>query len=224
MDHNLVIENKTAERYLLGELTDAERDAYEEHYFECSECAEELLCGSEFMMYAREVEQEMVRETKVRTIFARTPWLRPLAMAACGVLAVGLALGTYKGIVTQRAMSAMKDGASAQIVYASVVLGPSRSAEDKPLPANKTFQLRFVIPPGSYKAYRTAVIGPSPSITESFPREVKADEAKSPISFVITAGALKPGDYAIEILGVKDDSTLDKGNVTSLPFRLEIQK
>lgn len=58
MDHDSVIDNKTPERYMLGELTDAEGDAYEEHYFECPECAEELRSGVEFMHCAREVMQQ----------------------------------------------------------------------------------------------------------------------------------------------------------------------
>jgi|GEM_PF-4118484 hypothetical protein len=55
MDHNLTIKNHLAERYLLGELTECEQEAYEEHFFECAACAEEVRLGSEFLQHARDV-------------------------------------------------------------------------------------------------------------------------------------------------------------------------
>ena len=40
MTHQDCIESLTAEGYILGELSAVERDHFEEHYFECPECAE----------------------------------------------------------------------------------------------------------------------------------------------------------------------------------------
>lgn len=104
MDHNFVIENKTAERYLLGELNDAERDAYEDHYFECPECAEELLCGTEFMHYAREVfkedtEQEAVAQSRLHqvapAVYSRPFWMRAMPVGAFAVLLLAAGIGLY---------------------------------------------------------------------------------------------------------------------------------
>src|SRR5215467_6189789 len=57
MDHNYVIENHTAERYLLHELPEDVRDAYEDHFFNCFVCAEEIKSASDFMETARHVVQ-----------------------------------------------------------------------------------------------------------------------------------------------------------------------
>jgi anti-sigma factor RsiW len=38
--HEEYVESMAAERYILGELPAAERDGFEEHYFECPECAD----------------------------------------------------------------------------------------------------------------------------------------------------------------------------------------
>ncbi|MCM3879190.1 MAG: zf-HC2 domain-containing protein, partial [Vicinamibacterales bacterium] len=35
-----------SERYLLGEMSEIERYAFEEHFFSCSECAEDVRAGS----------------------------------------------------------------------------------------------------------------------------------------------------------------------------------
>ena len=45
-----------AERYLLGELTDAERDQFEEHFFDCSACADDVR-GTPLPAGARELRQ-----------------------------------------------------------------------------------------------------------------------------------------------------------------------
>jgi hypothetical protein len=45
MDHRQAVETLALERYLLGEMADQERDAFEEHFFSCAECAEEARTG-----------------------------------------------------------------------------------------------------------------------------------------------------------------------------------
>src|SRR2546422_610857 len=41
----LAVETLALERYLLGEMPGEERDAFEEHFFSCAECAEEARAG-----------------------------------------------------------------------------------------------------------------------------------------------------------------------------------
>src|SRR5438093_13705827 len=42
MDHEEAIKLRAAERYILQELSPDERDDFEEHYFMCVECADEV--------------------------------------------------------------------------------------------------------------------------------------------------------------------------------------
>jgi anti-sigma factor RsiW len=49
MDHKVAITTHAVERYLLGEMPVSERDAFEEHYFECAECGNEVRSGSDLM-------------------------------------------------------------------------------------------------------------------------------------------------------------------------------
>jgi len=218
MDHDVVVNNYTAERYLLGELTETEREAYEEHYFDCAECSEEVLYGSEFMQIAREVciaePDDAQPETGPATGW-RSNWFRPVAMAACGLLAVGLGVNSYQSMTRNH-------GKGAQIVSASAVLNPDRSPEDGALPANKSVRLKFTVPPGNFRAYRSVIAGPSN--VERLPLEINAEQAKSAVEIVIDPGTLEPGSYAVVIRGVNEDGTLDKRSETRLPFRLEIQQ
>ena len=55
MNHDEAIRLKAAEKYLLGELNAELRDQYEDHYFGCAECAQEVRTGAVFIDNARDV-------------------------------------------------------------------------------------------------------------------------------------------------------------------------
>jgi hypothetical protein len=42
MDHLRAVTTLATERYILGEMTDEERESFEEHYFSCPECADDV--------------------------------------------------------------------------------------------------------------------------------------------------------------------------------------
>jgi hypothetical protein len=41
-EHKEAIESLAAERYMLDEMTDAERESFEDHYFNCRFCSEDV--------------------------------------------------------------------------------------------------------------------------------------------------------------------------------------
>jgi len=53
MDHLQAVNTLAAERYLLEEMTDAERDEFEGHFFSCKDCAEDLRAGAVMIDGAR---------------------------------------------------------------------------------------------------------------------------------------------------------------------------
>jgi anti-sigma factor RsiW len=55
MDHNEAVRLLAAEKYLLGELPNLRREEYEEHYFDCADCAEDITDAVAFMESARQV-------------------------------------------------------------------------------------------------------------------------------------------------------------------------
>lgn len=46
MEHKEAIRIHAVDRYLLGELTAVEREEFEEHFFSCGECSEDLHMGA----------------------------------------------------------------------------------------------------------------------------------------------------------------------------------
>ena len=60
MNHSEAVEQMASERYLLNELTPDARDAYEEHVFDCPECALDLRAGAVFVHEAKAQLPELV--------------------------------------------------------------------------------------------------------------------------------------------------------------------
>lgn len=126
MDHRKAVESKASERYLLGEMSRHERDMFEEHYFECVQCAEDVRTGTAFVDNARSVfreeaplldEQEEDRGRRGQAGRARvlrdhgagwlSEWLRPSSLVPMAA-AVSLAFITsYQSLVTLPALKKM---------------------------------------------------------------------------------------------------------------------
>ena len=49
MEHEQAVRNLAVECYLLGEMAPGEREAFEEHYFECAICGEDLRAATQFL-------------------------------------------------------------------------------------------------------------------------------------------------------------------------------
>lgn len=45
MEHQEAIDTLASERYILGEMSEAERDSFEEHFFACADCADDVLAA-----------------------------------------------------------------------------------------------------------------------------------------------------------------------------------
>jgi len=53
MEHNEAVQQMATEKYLLGELSPELRDAFEEHFFDCPECALDLRSATVFLEEAK---------------------------------------------------------------------------------------------------------------------------------------------------------------------------
>jgi len=58
MNHLDAVKGKLAEGYLLGDLTDQQREAFEQHYFGCRVCAIEVKLGAMLLANLKRVLRE----------------------------------------------------------------------------------------------------------------------------------------------------------------------
>jgi hypothetical protein len=88
MSHEDAVRTMAAERYLLDEMSEVERHAFEEHFFSCAECAEDMRIGDSMRTAAREMGQRspaVLPFRRARRFQAVVPW----AVAASLALMVG---------------------------------------------------------------------------------------------------------------------------------------
>src|SRR5919198_3603093 len=91
MDHKEAERTHAADRYLLGELSAGEREQFEEHFFSCPECAEEVRAGAVLRANARAVFQREERPLRERLGWRQWLSSRPavaISWALASVLAI----------------------------------------------------------------------------------------------------------------------------------------
>lgn len=77
MEHEQAVTDLAVEAYLLGEMSLSEREAFEEHYFSCAVCAEDVRSAARFIDEAKDVlrhgEPGNAAETSIRPLLSQTP-------------------------------------------------------------------------------------------------------------------------------------------------------
>src|ERR1700678_3664544 len=106
MDHNQAVREKATERYLFNEPDPGVRDQFEEHLFDCQDCALDLRAAAMFVEQSKVVLSEKPEAVTVRVpaaVPARSGWfgsiwfgwMRPAF--AVPVLALLLVVIGYQG-------------------------------------------------------------------------------------------------------------------------------
>jgi hypothetical protein len=107
MDHELAVKSQACEKYLLGELSPERREAFEEHYFSCVECATQLRIAAELVGATRAILATEPTDLSKRAVTAADdvrvprgwfPWLQPI-FAIPAFAALLLVIG-YQNFVT----------------------------------------------------------------------------------------------------------------------------
>src|SRR5271170_7005497 len=157
MDHNQAVREKATERYLLNELDPDVRDQFEEHLFDCQDCALDLRTAAMFVEQSKVVLAE-----KPEAAVARVPvpepvpsgwfgWLRPAFAAP--VFALLLVVIGYQVVTNARLRHA---AGSPQILASAVINVGTRSATVAQVSAHpgEAFQLSINVPPDHYSSYK----------------------------------------------------------------------
>lgn len=223
MKHEEAIGGLAAERYLLGEMKDEERSAFEAHYLNCAECLEAVTVGGEFMEEALPVARHLQVEEGTGSSPAREAGFFSKLMsglkspAPAWALLVILCMGGtiwYEALQLQgqhRELAALKVPAQ-EIRYS--LKGQSRSGgPGVTIQARRNTPLRLKVEftPGDFIAYRADVLTASGERKYSVPLSVKPDEDSITISLL--AGALSSGRYSIVVFGIdKSGRESETGN------------
>jgi anti-sigma factor RsiW len=223
MDHNLVVREKMTEKYLLGELDPNLKDEFEEHFFVCPVCAEDVRAGSEFVAYSKNILQES-DEPERATTPRREPrrwewfsWLRP-QFAVAALVALLVVIG-YQNLVTLPQLA--RAVRTPQFLPATAVNLLTYGAGDSALTIHKgeSFLINVIVPPGPrYTAYTVELYNPAGNLAESLPISPSTADTW-PIRF--PAGDWKAGRYKLTVRGRNADG--QNAEVGSASFELKAQ-
>lgn len=223
MDHSEAIKSQAAEKYLLGELTIALRDEFEEHFFSCTECADNVRSGAALIDNARQVlRQEADERSRLPLRVGRWPsWLQPAwGFAAAAVLLFGIV--AYQNLVT---IPKMRSGAAQPQMLAtfSFVTAGSRGAGATTIKVAKDhpFGIYVDIPPqGSFAYYSVNV--QTESGGHAIRVQVSPEQARDTVQILIPSRTLKEGNGTLIVEGHKAEGE-PATEIARYPFTLQFE-
>ena len=232
IDHEQAIKTMMAERYLLGELTENERDAYEAHLFDCQVCFDQVKAGTEFVSYLKQISvEEPVTIAPVQPPRRRflDYFSRPIFAPVFAVLLLCFAsLSLYQG----RLIHQFKESrAVAAPIFKEARRGDSGNVVRAPQNGIFTLHLLFDARPDytSYEGeiYRDDGANTASSANSSLPKgntilksfNISGQDAQDAVDVYLYSGDLHEGDYVLDILGVKAGSP--KTKIATYYFKLQ---
>lgn len=202
MDHNRVVETQAVERYLLGEMKPEERETFEEHFFECEECAAEVRAGARFRANAREVLPEFPKQKAQARESGFWAWLRPPALAwATAALALVV---VYQAAIQ---VPSLRSQLRAQAIPALALRAAARGADDLPkVPASaRLFTVYFDVLGSAASSYHCTLTNGKGNTVDQFAVNSKPNEA---LTLLLDRSRLAPGRYTLTLKSESDAAAL----------------
>ena len=226
MDHNEAVQQMATERYLLGELSPELRDAFEEHFFDCQECAMDLRAASVFLEEAKvhlpELTGPLATPAAERPVpvLEKQPgkkeswWSSLLRPAfAAPVFATLLAVVGYQNLVT---LPALRASSGEPMLSPMVYLhAGTRGGQGTPVDVDAKHGIALVVDKPQQAGYSSFVFelrDPQGKVTASIaaPNDSALPEGQptdGTLSLAIPGAALRDGAYTLAISGVASNGS-----------------
>jgi hypothetical protein len=228
MDHHEAIQRAAVEKYLLNELSPAERDEFEEHFFGCQECTLDLKTTAAFLDgVKRELQRVPVarptsgKVKKNRFAFLWSPtFLSP-------ALALSLLVIAYQNVsVRPRFAGDIAQFKNPEILPSvSLIGGDSRGGvlSAVTVARSQPLLLSVDVPTAErFSSYSCVLAAPSGAVVWRVP--VSAEQAKDTVSIRIPAGSWESGDYSLTVLGNTNSVAAEPAVIVRYRFTLNIPK
>jgi anti-sigma factor RsiW len=129
MTHQQALDGLASERYLLDEMSEVERFEFEEHYFDCAECAEDVRLGEMIRHEARRSGPVMAANPQANrpAVVLTSPkwWRRPMVAAPWAVAATLAMVVGYQSMVT---VPGLRGAVGSQSIEPVMLRGATRGA------------------------------------------------------------------------------------------------
>ena len=229
MDHIEAVRLQAAAKYVLGELPQDLQEAYEEHYFDCPQCALDVKAAAAFVDNSRHVFQTepvvSAAKDSAKGWSGWFVWLRPAF--AVPAMAILLGVVAYQNLVT---MPGMKSGTAgrAQVFNSYPLVGgnvrAARGDEAAKIKVhkNETFALDFdFLPTRPFDHYLCQLQDETGRAVLQV--SVPADKARQEVHLLVANGVDRVGKYSVVVSGdPAAKGTWDKENeVSRMEFLVE---
>jgi len=210
MNHEDAMKSMATERYTLDEMEPAERDAFEEHFFECSRCADDVLDAAKVAAGVRSDGHAVVpMPMPVRSY-------RWAIAASITILASGLGYQSLWVVPHLKAAQAKVAPASFGEVIA--LESASRGASDqvvKGVRADETVALTFPIETDEPQTFYVCNVVDDAGKTRAS-LTVPRSKASEPVLMAIAPHTLSGGHYKLVIRGGERE-------IAAYPFTVEVR-
>jgi hypothetical protein len=223
MDHDEVVRSEMTERYLLHELDPEQRDAFEEHFFDCQACALDVRAASMFVEQSKIVLAEDAGKAAVPAPASVGvgwfTWLRP--SFAVPALALLLVVIGYQNFVTYPQLEQAYNRPHL-LPWASVnTRTRGASTPVIAVPRGGSFLLFVNIPPdGGYSRYIADLYNPAGKVEWSLVIPASSVQDQWPIQ--VPGTNREAGNYTVAVDGVT--AAGESKEIGRAPFELQIQK
>jgi hypothetical protein len=233
MDHSEAVNAMMAERYLLDELSPDERDAFEEHFFDCTECAVDVRAGAAFVQEAKAQLPGLTLEAAPRAQAAKSPvkdsdsWLDRLRrlfsspLLAGPVFAALIAVVGYQNLVT---VPGLRTAATEPRLLTPVALHGATRGEPVTIDADRNADVDLMVDVPvrpEITSYSLALTDPRGKL--AWTRNVSGDAVVAQgdtLSLAIPGFGLQSGTYSLRISGTSAAGTQTDLEQMSLAIQL----
>jgi hypothetical protein len=202
IDHQQAVNKMMTERYLLGELEPQERDAFEQHLFDCSECFEQVRAGTEFVHYLKGIGAEETAVVPQPGFWSRfmAGLRQPAAAFAFVLLFFAVGLNVYQ----QQQISRQKGPALERSYVLTGIAHGGGSALLVQVPQGSRLSLNVEYTRrGELTAYGVRILSDSGTVISN--RLIPPDQVGGMATLAVSADVLKPGRYSVVVWGRNND-------------------
>lgn len=197
MSHEQAVRSQAVERYVLGELTQEEREAFEGHYFDCSACFDQVKLSAQFLRQAREVLDPEPEKGWLASLLGDLR--RPAFAFASAMLVCAIGMGVYQ-------QSVIADLKAPRIESRYILTGQKKGGAAKVVSVSRKEKLgltvEFIRKP-EFTQYEAQIVTESGKVTASLAVPAAVEEDSVTIS--LPAGTLDAGQYSMVVYGLAAD-------------------
>ncbi len=218
MDHKEAVQLQAAAKYVLGELPPDLRDAYEEHFFDCAECALDMQATAAFAENARNVLGQEARDVNLRAAASAggrwLAWLKPMvAVPALAVLLLALGYQSFVSVPHWKTLATQATASRVLPMY-SLISANTRGSDS----------LTFRVPPGERFGLYVEVPA-DVTYRTYFLRSLSYEEAQKTQVVEVNPGN-RSGAYQLVVAGLTspESDPVKATNLATMKFSVEFTK